>query len=78
MLEEAIMAGKKQKLFGIVICLYMGLRIGELLALTWDNVDFEKGELMYRSPVIVENTAEWWIVLKRIIQRETSRCVNPS
>ena len=33
-LEEAIMAGKKQKLFGIVICLYTGLRIGELLALT--------------------------------------------
>ena len=42
-LEEAIMAGKKQKLFGIVICLYTGLRIGELLTLTWNDVDFEKG-----------------------------------
>mgnify|MGYP004682281941 CR=1 FL=1 len=45
MLEEAIMSGKKQKLFGIVICLYTGLRIGELLALTWYDVDFEKGEI---------------------------------
>ena len=39
------MLSKKQKLFGIVICLYTGLRIGELLALTWDDVDIEKGEI---------------------------------
>ena len=44
-LEEAIMASKKQKLFGIVVCLYTGLRIGELLALTWNDVDFENGEI---------------------------------
>ena len=44
-LEEAVMASKKQKLFGIIICLYTGLRIGELLALTWDDADFDKGEI---------------------------------
>ena len=31
---------KKDNYFGIVLCLYSGLRIGELLALTWDDVDF--------------------------------------
>ncbi len=27
---------------GVVICLYTGIRIGELLALTWDDIDFDK------------------------------------
>ena len=32
-------------MFGIILCLYTGLRIGELLALEWSNIDFSKGEL---------------------------------
>lgn len=32
-------------LFGILLCLYTGLRIGELLALTWDDIDCQKGTL---------------------------------
>ena len=36
------------KLFGIVLCLYTGLRIGELLALKWSDIDFFKG-LLYVS-----------------------------
>lgn len=33
---------KKNKYIGIVLCLYTGLRIGELLALTWDDFNFDK------------------------------------
>lgn len=33
---------KKTNYIGIVICLYTGLRIGELLALTWNDIDFVK------------------------------------
>lgn len=36
---------KKDKYRGIIICLYTGLRIGELLALTWNDIDFDKNIL---------------------------------
>lgn len=44
-IERYIFNCKKDKLFGIVLCLYTGLRIGELLALDWSDIDFEKGLL---------------------------------
>ncbi len=44
-LEQYCMNSKKANHIGIVICLYTGLRIGELLALTWEDVDFENGLL---------------------------------
>lgn len=44
-LENYVLNSDKDKLFGIVLCLYNGLRIGELLALTWDDIDFCKGLL---------------------------------
>lgn len=30
-------------MFGVVLCLYTGLRIGEVLSLTWDDIDLQKG-----------------------------------
>lgn len=44
-IEEYVLSSKKPKLLGIVICLYTGLRIGELLALEFDDVEFETGLL---------------------------------
>ncbi len=45
LIENRIIKSGKDKLFGILICLYTGLRIGELLALKWNDIDFEKGLL---------------------------------
>ena len=44
-IEQAVLAGKKDKLYGVLFCLYSGLRIGELIALQWSDIDFAKGIL---------------------------------
>ena len=44
-IESAALSAKKDKYKGIVLCLYTGLRIGELLALSWEDIDFEKSIL---------------------------------
>ena len=44
-IEQAVFGSSKPKLIGIVICLYTGLRIGELLALEWSDIDLVKGTL---------------------------------
>ena len=44
-IEQAVMSDKRDKMFGVVLCLYTGLRIGELLALEWSDIDLIKCEL---------------------------------
>lgn len=44
-IELAVFESKKTKMFGIVLCLYTGLRIGELIALQWKDIDLQKGLL---------------------------------
>lgn len=44
-IEKAVLSDKRDKMFGVVLCLYTGLRIGELLALEWSDIDLVKGEL---------------------------------
>lgn len=38
-IERYILKERNPKLYGILFCLYTGLRIGELLALTWNDID---------------------------------------
>ncbi len=44
-LEQAALSDKRPKMFGIVLCLYTGLRIGELLALEWSDIDLVVGKI---------------------------------
>lgn len=45
LIEQAVLSDKRDKMFGMILCLYTGLRIGELLALEWSDIDFAKCEL---------------------------------
>ena len=45
LIERAAMEDKRVKMRGIVLCLCTGLRIGELLALEWQDIDFNKCEI---------------------------------
>ena len=44
-IETYIFDKSQSKLFGVILCLYTGLRIGELLALEWADVDLQKGTI---------------------------------
>lgn len=44
-IEAAVFGSHKTKMFGIVLCLYTGLRVGELIALQWKDIDLQKGLL---------------------------------
>ena len=49
--EKAVEASGDIRLHGIVLCLYTGLRIGELLGLTWEDVDLENGIITVNKTV---------------------------
>ena len=55
-IEQAVIDSSKEKYLGILLCLYTGLRIGELLALEWSDVDFQKG-LIYISKTCHDGNA---------------------
>lgn len=42
-LVKFCLEAKKKNYIGIVICLYTGIRLGELLALTWNDIDLNSG-----------------------------------
>ncbi|MCR4661345.1 MAG: site-specific integrase [Clostridia bacterium] len=48
MIEKYVFNHRKNKPYylGIIICLYTGIRIGELLALKWEDIDFNNQILM--------------------------------
>lgn len=63
-IEKAVLQKPESKQLGILLCLYTGLRIGELLALRWTDIDFQKGLLFvcqscrdsYENGVFVKTT----------------------
>lgn len=49
-IENAVIESRKPYMIGIIICFYTGLRIGELLALEWKDIDY------FNSTITVDKT----------------------
>lgn len=70
-IESYILQSNKDKLFGIIICLYTGLRIGELLALKWSDIDFNKGIIK-----VTKSCRDTWVNRKYVKVFDTPKTIN--
>ena len=75
LIEAKIAGSNDRQKFGILLCLYTGLRIGELLALEWDDVDLENGILsvsktVYRSK---DSNGAWRLFVDKPKTKESIR-----
>ncbi len=50
-IETEIARSNDRRLHGILLCLYTGLRIGELLGLTWNDVNLDRGVIKITKTV---------------------------
>ena len=58
---------------GILLCLYTGLRIGELVALTWDDLNFKTKELYINKTITrIRKNKEW---IEMIIEPKTKKSI---
>lgn len=55
LIEGYILNGEKTRLYGVIICFYTGMRIGELLSLKWEDIDFKK-----RLITVSKTCADFW------------------
>lgn len=53
-IEIEISRSDDRRLHGIRLCLYTGIRIGELLGLTWDDIDLDRGVIKITKTVYRE------------------------
>lgn len=44
-IENAVLTSRKHKYFGVLLCLYTGLCLGEVVALNWKDIDLKRGML---------------------------------
>lgn len=70
-IERAVLRSGKDRLFGIVICLYMGLRVGELMALQWTDIDFQKGVLS-----VTKTCRDRWLGGRYVRQLDTPKTIS--
>jgi len=51
LIEHEVLKSKDKRALGILLCFYSGIRLGELCALRWKNIDFEAGTISVAETV---------------------------
>ena len=76
-LEAQIDSEEDRRLFGIRLCLYSGLRIGELLGLEWSDVDLERGIITIDKTVYREkdDTGSWQFCVDKPKTKSSERSI---
>ena len=66
-IENEILQSNDFRLFGIILCLYSGVRIGELLGLEWEDVDLQRGLIFINKTVYRDKDANgiWHLIVDK-------------
>ena len=76
--EAEIAKSGDRRLHGIILCLYTGLRLGELIALTWSDIDFKLGTLkVTKTAYRAQNEYGMWNLCIDTPKTESSERVIP-
>ena len=70
------MSSNKTNYLGIVICLYTGIRLGELLALTWNDIDFKSGIMtISKTAYRIKQNGKPQVVIDKPKTKNSSRLI---
>ena len=71
-LEKYILENKKIYNYGVIISMYTGLRIGELVSLKWENIDFKHKVIVINSTTYRTSINHKSVVIKDSAKTESS------
>jgi len=76
-LEATLIRSGDRRLFGILLCLYTGVRIGELLALEWEDVDLIRGWMRITKTVYrhKDESGSWRLVVDTPKSHSSNRII---
>lgn len=72
-LERFIKSLNNSEYYGIILSLYTGIRIGELFALEWEDIDFEKGIMkIHKTKYITKKENGDWVYETNVPKTKSS------
>ena len=76
LIETFCLNHKRRNYIGVVICLYTGIRLGELLALTWDDLDLNTGLLnINKTQYSAKLNSKYQIIVDKPKTKKSNRVI---